>query len=163
MSEQGDDGAESPSSRLGRAEAMVNTLWQVRRLTDRGYRAHRDARHLNDKDMAALDYLSQEWKDDRAVSPKDIAAHLGLTSATTTAIIDRLEAEGYLQRHRDTRDRRGVYLRPAPAMKDWVGQHPAESLRASIMDAATGLDNEQARIVQGYLSTVLDNVRQRLI
>ncbi|WP_160317642.1 winged helix-turn-helix domain-containing protein [Arthrobacter sp. RIT-PI-e] len=162
MSECDDDRARSRSNPLEHVETMVDTLRQLRQLTDRGYREHRDAMHLNDKDMAALEYLSQEWKDERTVSPKDVAAHLGLTSATTTAIIDRLENEGYLQRRRATRDRRGVHLTPAPAMKDWERRHPVESLRASVIDAATHLGGEEARIVQGYLSTVLDDVRRRL-
>lgn len=162
MSEHDGERAKLSSNKRDHVEAMMLTLRELRELTDRGYRVQRDARGLNDKDMAALGYLSQQWKDQRTVSPRDIAANLGLTSATTTAIIDRLEAEGYLQRRRDTLDRRVVHLTPAPAMEDWVRRHPVESLRASLVDAATHLDCEEARIVQGYFSTVLENIRQRL-
>ena len=37
-----------------------------------------------------------------------IAAGIGLTTASTTAVLDKLEAEGYVQRERDPNDRRRV-------------------------------------------------------
>ena len=40
----------------------------------------------------------------------------GLTSASTTAAVDRLEAKGYVRRERDPHDRRKVFFREnAPA------------------------------------------------
>jgi len=42
----------------------------------------------------------------RAASPKQIAEMTGLTQATMTAVLDRLEARGLVERHRSTEDRR---------------------------------------------------------
>ncbi|MBS1582132.1 MAG: MarR family transcriptional regulator [Bacteroidetes bacterium] len=40
----------------------------------------------------------------------------GLSTGAITGIVDKLEKGGYVQRERDTKDRRKVYIRPGPAM-----------------------------------------------
>ena len=42
----------------------------------------------------------------------EIAKHTGLTSASVTSLIDRLEDKGFIRRERDTRDRRQVVVHP---------------------------------------------------
>ncbi|KAB7645521.1 MarR family winged helix-turn-helix transcriptional regulator [Polymorphobacter fuscus] len=43
-------------------------------------------------------------------TPGELAAHTGLTSGSVTALIDRLEAAGFVKRHRGCADRRSVEL-----------------------------------------------------
>ena len=45
----------------------------------------------------------------------EIAQHTGLTTASVTNLIDRLERKGFVQRVRDTADRRRVIVQPNPA------------------------------------------------
>ncbi|MEV3963399.1 MarR family transcriptional regulator [Nocardia sp. NPDC050193] len=45
-------------------------------------------------------------------SPKRLAAALGIDTAGTTRLVDRLEAKGLLQRRRGAEDRRAVVLEP---------------------------------------------------
>lgn len=44
----------------------------------------------------------------------EIGAHTGLTSASVTSLIDRLEARGFARRVRDAADRRRVIVEPVP-------------------------------------------------
>ncbi|KQO00803.1 hypothetical protein ASF21_10820 [Arthrobacter sp. Leaf234] len=141
---------------------MVSNLREMRQLTNKAYRDQRDARNLNDKDMATLGYLSQEWNDGKAVSPKDIATHLGLSSATTTAVLDRLEADGYVTRRPSSTDRRAVLLEPASSMREWSEQNPAALLRASFLDIATNLQCADVMIIENYFASVLNDIRRRL-
>lgn len=46
--------------------------------------------------------------------PRAIAARLGLTSGSVTALLDRLERAGYTERRRDPADRRGVIAACTP-------------------------------------------------
>jgi DNA-binding MarR family transcriptional regulator len=46
-----------------------------------------------------------------AMSMTDLAGHMGVTVATMSLAIDRLEQKGYVRRERDPRDRRRVLLR----------------------------------------------------
>ena len=50
-----------------------------------------------------------------AMSVTDLAGHMGVTVATMSLAIDRLERREYVRRDRDPRDRRRVLLRVTPA------------------------------------------------
>jgi DNA-binding MarR family transcriptional regulator len=50
-----------------------------------------------------------------AISVTDLAGHMGVTVATMSLAIDRLERREYVRRDRDPRDRRRVLLRVTPA------------------------------------------------
>jgi DNA-binding MarR family transcriptional regulator len=49
-----------------------------------------------------------------AMSVTDLAGHMGVTVATMSLAIDRLERRAYVRRDRDPRDRRRVLLRVTP-------------------------------------------------
>jgi DNA-binding MarR family transcriptional regulator len=49
------------------------------------------------------------------ISVTDLAGHMGVTVATMSLAIDRLERREYVRRDRDPRDRRRVLLRVTPA------------------------------------------------
>src|SRR5947209_4358344 len=59
---------------------------------------------LNLRDMQAIHLIQLRG----AMSPGELGRALGLASASTTALIDRLEQAGYARRERDTLDRRKV-------------------------------------------------------
>ncbi len=46
-------------------------------------------------------------------SPSEIARHTGLTSGATTAMLDRLEKAGMIERRPNPNDRRGTLIAPA--------------------------------------------------
>ncbi len=46
-------------------------------------------------------------------TPSELARHTGLTSGATTAMLDRLEKAGFLERRRNPDDRRGTLITPA--------------------------------------------------
>ena len=66
---------------------------------------------LNLTDYRALSALAQSG----SVTVGKLAEDLGATPATTTAIVSRMEARGYVERHRNTEDRRQVQVSVTPA------------------------------------------------
>jgi MarR family transcriptional regulator, organic hydroperoxide resistance regulator len=77
-------------------------------------------RHVRDPQTGAdvsvhqasiLDHLDEV----DAMSMTDLAGHMGVTIATMSLAIDRLEAKGYARRERDPADGRRVLLRITPA------------------------------------------------
>ena len=66
---------------------------------------------LNLTDYRALSALAQSGP----VTVGTLAEDLGATPATATAIVSRLEARGYMSRHRNTEDRRQVQVSVTPA------------------------------------------------
>jgi DNA-binding MarR family transcriptional regulator len=66
---------------------------------------------LSAHQASILDHLDEV----DAVSMTDLAAHMGVTVATMSLAVDRLESKGYARRGRDPRDGRRVLLRLSPA------------------------------------------------
>ncbi|MFI0222975.1 MarR family winged helix-turn-helix transcriptional regulator [Streptomyces lydicus] len=65
---------------------------------------------LHPTDLRALISLLDAARAGEESTPGRLGAHLGLNSAGTTALVDRLERLGLIRRVRDTRDRRRVLL-----------------------------------------------------
>lgn len=56
------------------------------------------------------------------IHPKQIATSLGITPGSVTAMIDRLEAKGLVERARTPGDRRGVLVSATPKVFHTIGQ-----------------------------------------
>ncbi len=69
---------------------------------------------LNATDMECLRLLSQKG----IASPSELARHTGLTSGATTAMLDRLEKSGLIERRPNPNDRRGFLIAPAKSSAD---------------------------------------------
>lgn len=67
---------------------------------------------INETDLAGLRYLFGVWQAEEDASPKELASALGISSASTTLVIDRLEKAGFIRRRRHPVDRRAVILEP---------------------------------------------------
>lgn len=72
---------------------------------------------INRTDGRCLDIIDRNGK----VSAGQLANDSGLTTGAVTAVIDRLERAGYVQRVRDEIDRRKVWVECTPAMREMVG------------------------------------------
>jgi DNA-binding MarR family transcriptional regulator len=64
---------------------------------------------LNATDMECLRLLFQKG----IATPSELARHTGLTSGATTAMLDRLERAGLIERRPNPNDRRGSLIAPA--------------------------------------------------
>jgi DNA-binding MarR family transcriptional regulator len=90
---------------------------------------------LNATDVKVLRLLG-----DAELSPHELVAETGLTGAAVTAVIDRLEARGYVARTRDEDDRRRVTVRAVAAKlrqldRLYSGQYAAMSKLLARYDA----------------------------
>lgn len=74
-----------------------------RRLADYG---------ISEAKMFVIAYLfSEDLAGHKSPTPSDIAENLDVTRGTITGLLDGLEADGYIQRVRDSSDRRAVSIR----------------------------------------------------
>lgn len=86
----------------------------------------------------------------------ELGAALGLTSGSTTAVIERLRKKGYVTRTQDATDRRRVVVRLAPtATEDLHGQYRTVDER--INAAISALSEDQRQIVARFLATLAGN------
>lgn len=73
---------------------------------------------LNDTDLRALHFLIVRANSGQLVTPGDISAHLGISSASTTKLLDRLEAAGHLTRQPHPADRRALSITISPTTRE---------------------------------------------
>jgi DNA-binding MarR family transcriptional regulator len=91
----------------------------------------------------------------------EIAQHTGLTTASVTSLIDRLEQKGFVQRVRDTADRRRVIVQPISARLAEIDQlfsQLADSFGA-VLDA---FDDAQLATIADFLTQATQYSRHAL-
>uniref|UniRef100_A0AAU2VZU1 MarR family winged helix-turn-helix transcriptional regulator n=1 Tax=Streptomyces sp. NBC_00008 TaxID=2903610 RepID=A0AAU2VZU1_9ACTN len=109
------------------------------------------ARHgMHPTDVRALICLLDAGRDGTEVTAGRLGAELGLNSAGTTSLIDRLERLGHLTRTRDARDRRRVLLSVTPQAVElgWAAFGPAIG---SAVELLRGFDDTEAAAVRRFL------------
>lgn len=71
---------------------------------------------LNVADNECLSFVTLRGN----ASPKEIARYTGLTTGSTTSMLDRLEKVGYIRRMPNPNDRRGVLVEISPRWREVV-------------------------------------------
>lgn len=92
---------------------------------------------------------------------KDLGREVGLPPSTLTAVIDRLERLGYVERVPSPTDRRSVRVRPT---EKWRAM--AQRVRRRVDDELTavlaGLPRERIELLSGELAGMVAVLRERL-
>jgi DNA-binding MarR family transcriptional regulator len=97
---------------------------------------------LNATDMECLRLLFLRG----IASPSELARHTGLTSGATTAMLDRLEKAGLIERRPNPDDRRGTLIAPAESGAKRVASW-FESARRALDDLISSYSEEELEIV----------------
>ncbi len=94
-----------------------------------------------------------------SVTAGDIAQQTGLTTASVTSLIDRLESKGFVQRIRDKVDRRRVIVEPNKAKFDELSQ-VFDSFQGEFDELLTVYSDEQLATIADYLTRTLERSRE---
>jgi DNA-binding MarR family transcriptional regulator len=113
-------------------------------------RRTRSSMGMGETDLLALRHLLQAEAAGRTMGPKELAARLGITSASVTTLIDRLAKSGHLRRERHPTDGRALILR-ATAGSDREVRATLGLMHARMLEAAQSLSPEEARTVITFL------------
>ena len=81
----------------------------------------------------------------------------GMRSASATALVDRLEAAGHVERRRHPSDRRRLVVVPTEQGDEAAGAAFAP-LAAGLEEAAAGLSREERAAVAHYLDRVTEAI-----
>lgn len=93
---------------------LVHELRRYAEASDRTVEAVGNLHGMYRTDLRALTLLMQRQAEGLQTTPKDLGQLLNLTSASTTALVDRLVANGHADRRRSTTDRRSVIVQHTP-------------------------------------------------
>jgi DNA-binding MarR family transcriptional regulator len=95
------------------SDSAVRLLHALRRfrVADRDMRRRMsEGMDMNATDVDALRFVIARQRAGDAVTPRALAAYLGISTASTTKLLDRLGRSGHLRREPHPRDRRSVIV-----------------------------------------------------
>jgi DNA-binding MarR family transcriptional regulator len=116
---------------------------------------------LNGTDMECLRLLFIK----RIATPSELARHTGLTSGATTAMLDRLEKAGLIERRPNPDDRRGTLIVPEKSSAEKVAAW-FESARKAQDELISSYSESELEIIADIFerfATLWNQERQKLI
>nr|WP_157541313.1 MarR family transcriptional regulator [Microbacterium sp. XT11] len=129
---------------------LMGALGELREAEQRLSHASRRYMQLNETDMRALHYLIVCANRDVVATPGGIAQHLGISTASTTKLLDRLEKGGHITRSPHPSDRRALAIAITPetrqAAMETVGRQQAKRFHA-----AARLTSQEREVVIRFL------------
>ncbi|MDQ0642335.1 MarR family winged helix-turn-helix transcriptional regulator [Microbacterium murale] len=112
---------------------------------------------LNQTDMRALHFLIACENSGVTATPGAISAHLGISTASTTKLLDRLERGGHIRRSPHPSDRRALAIAITPTTRrsaiETVGRQHARRFIA-----AARLSTEERNIVRRFLDDMTTEI-----
>ncbi|PZF59547.1 MarR family transcriptional regulator [Curtobacterium sp. MCSS17_008] len=115
----------------------------------------RRSMRMNATDMEAVRFLLRAGEQGQPVRPGDLAAHLGITSASTTAVVKRLVATGHVERRADPSDGRGALLVATGHSDDEVRTELTD-VHARMIAAADRLSPQTVAEMGAFFAEVID-------
>lgn len=109
-------------------------------------RRTRDAMSMGENDLLTLRYLLKAEREGRIVQPAELSRYLGVSTASTTAIIDRLERSNHVRRAPHPTDRRAIVVVPTVDTENEV-RRTLGAMHARMLDAVIGMTPRESRAV----------------
>ncbi|ADX74950.1 MarR family transcriptional regulator [Pseudarthrobacter phenanthrenivorans] len=148
-----------PDGQLDYSAAVLKSLRDYRTAETTVRRATRDSMGMGETDILALRYLLRAQASGKSVVPKDISQFLGITSASTTSLIDRLVASGHVRREAHPSDRRSVVVVPT-VESDREVRVTLGAMHREMMTVAEALTADEARVVVEFLERMTKALQQ---
>lgn len=91
---------------------VLDALARFRASDTRMHQRVRQTTSLGENELRILQLLIMRHRAGDVVRPSEISRHLNISSASTTALLDRLERQGSVQRVSHPTDRRSILIAP---------------------------------------------------
>ncbi|MFB4354745.1 MarR family transcriptional regulator [Microbacterium sp. LS_15] len=145
---------------LRQIAALMGAIGELRDAEQKLSLASRRYMRLNDTDMRALHYLIVCANKGVTATPGGIATHLGISTASTTKLLDRLERGGHIRRAPHPTDRRALAITITPetrqAAMDTVGAQQAKRFYS-----AARLTRDERDVVIRFLTDMTQEITLR--
>lgn len=142
---------------IGQIDLMMASMARLRKAEDELSDASNKYMKLNKTDMKALRFLIVCKHRGELVTPGDMSVHLGITTASTTKLLDRLEEAGHVKRKPHPSDRRALVVEISPkthrSAMDTVGK--AQAKRFTVAAQRTSKERD---IITSFLNDLAANL-----
>lgn len=112
---------------------------------------------MGENELLVLRFLARARLRSEIVTPVTLSRYLGITSASTTALIDRLEKSGHVTRTPNPSDRRSVLIESSEK-SDGEIRHTLEAMHVRMMAVVREMRPEQRATVIDFLDAMRDAV-----
>jgi DNA-binding MarR family transcriptional regulator len=102
--------------------------------------------------MAALEHLQHSHG---GLTPTQLGGRLSLSSGAVTALVDRLEKTGHVERRPNPADRRSSVVLPLPEGLEDASRH-LRPVAAELLEATAKLTDEERTAVGKYLEVATE-------
>lgn len=106
---------------------------------------------LGISEMAALEHLQHAGGE--GLTPTQLGRRLSLSSGAVTALVDRMESAGQVERRANPKDRRSSLVRTLPSGLAAAGEH-LMPVGADLLEESAKLADEERAVVGAYLEAV---------
>ena len=122
-------------------------------------RRTRESMSMGENELLVLRYLLRASRERRDVSPSELTRYLGVSTASTTAIIDRLEKSGHVVRVPHPTDRRSIHI-VATAESDAEVRATLGDMHKRMMAAVIDMTPDESAVVIACLARLQEAVDQ---
>lgn len=139
-------------------DGAVEILHALRRfrMADRDMRRRMsEGMDMNATDIDALRHVIARERAGEAVTPRDLASYLGISTASTTKLLDRLARSGHLRRHPHPGDRRSVVVTATDHAHAEVREHLA-GMHRRMREVAEAVPEASRADVARFLDAMAD-------
>lgn len=136
---------------------VLHAVQELSDALDRMFAGMREDMDMRPTDLSALRMLAIRERRAEEVTPQSLARHLGITTASATALLDRLTQQGHVDRvvHPDDRRSRLVTLTPHARETFFAHFWP----RISIMNTvAERYDDAELAVITDFMHQLADAV-----
>ncbi|MEG2715496.1 MULTISPECIES: MarR family transcriptional regulator [unclassified Glutamicibacter] len=146
---------------LEQIDRIMAEMGRMRQIERRIMRSSQQFMKLNETDMRAIRKMISAKHAGQSVTPGALSQYLGISSASVTKMIDRLEAHGHVRRTRHPTDRRSqcveVIEETHLAAREQVGRHHAKRF-----EVANAMSPEERDVVIRFLAGTSDALESSL-
>ncbi|MDQ1137492.1 DNA-binding MarR family transcriptional regulator [Microbacterium sp. SORGH_AS 1204] len=146
---------DEPQDRRHRSKAVLEALRIYRAAEVAMRRRTRDSMSMGENELLVLRYLLRDSS--RQVRPGELTKYLGLSTASTTAILDRLERSGHITRAANPDDRRSIFIQVTPRADAEV-RRTLGNMHDRMLAAVIDMTPEESAAVVAFLQRMSDAV-----
>ncbi|MBM7464162.1 MarR family winged helix-turn-helix transcriptional regulator [Microbacterium dextranolyticum] len=114
---------------------------------------------MGENELLVLRFLARARLRDEAVTPVTLSRYLGITSASTTALLDRLEKSGHITRAPNPADRRSVLI-TSTDRSDAEVRHTLAAMHDRMMSVVRDMGPDERATVIEFLDAMRSAVDQ---
>jgi DNA-binding MarR family transcriptional regulator len=149
----------SPDEVRASAVAVLHAVRRFRRSDSQMRTRTASELAVNTTDLSALRHLVASSRVGEHVSPTELSVHLGISSAATTKLLNRLALLGHIRRKPHPTDRRGQLI-IATDLAHTAIQRALGHSHKRMMDVVTALSIEDQRTVIHFLDALGEAVME---